>query len=263
MRFGCCGSITPKEAGKTGFEIIDTVANMGYDYIELQLVEIARLDETAYATLKAKLFSSPIRCEVVNVFFSGAMRLTGPEMDLGAITGYASTALVRAAGLGCQAAVLGSGGARKVPEGFPLDKAREQLAQVLGALGNLAQTVGITIVLEPLRQQETNIIHTVADGLALVKQVDHPAVKLLADHYHMLWENEDPTVLLQAAPYLRHAHIARSRERKYPTGSPTPDEAAFFAYLKQAGYQHRLSVEANTNHFAEDASAALAYLKTI
>lgn len=262
MRFGCCGGITPKEPGKTGLEIIDQVAGMGYDYIELQLVEIARLDDAAYATLKAKCLLSPIRVEAVNVFFPGTLRLTGTEMDMAAVASYAESALARAAALGCQAAVLGSGGARRVPEGFPLEKAREQLAQVLGTLGKLAQVVGITVVLEPLRQQETNIIHTVADGLALVKQVDHPAVKLLADHYHMLWENEDPAILLQAAPYLRHTHIARSRERKYPAGSPTPEEAAFFANLRQAGYEGRLSIEANTAHFAVDAPAALAYLRT-
>lgn len=52
---------------------------------------------------------------------------------------------------------------------------------MLGTLGDVAAKYGITVVVEPLQTKETNLINTVAEGIEIVKKVDRPNVKCLAD----------------------------------------------------------------------------------
>ena len=40
MRYGCCLNMVAKGEDKTGIEWIETLAEMGFDYAELQLAEI-------------------------------------------------------------------------------------------------------------------------------------------------------------------------------------------------------------------------------
>jgi sugar phosphate isomerase/epimerase len=66
---------------------------------------------------------------------------------------------------------FGSGGARRVPDGFSKDEAFAQLVAFGTRIAPEAKAHGITVVIEPLRRQETNIINTAAEGFALVKAV--------------------------------------------------------------------------------------------
>jgi sugar phosphate isomerase/epimerase len=56
---------------------------------------------------------------------------------------------------------------------------------------------GITIAIEPLRKQETNI-NTAAEGLDLVAAIDDPNFQLMIDFYHLASEHEDPAIVLKA-----------------------------------------------------------------
>ena len=73
---------------------------------------------------------SGIRCEACNNFFPGRIRLTGPDVDEQAIRAYYAKALERAATLGVKSIVFGSAGAKRVPEGFDMDRAYQQVVQV-------------------------------------------------------------------------------------------------------------------------------------
>jgi len=106
---------------------------------------------------------------------------------------YVAGALGRLKRLGVKVVVLGSGGARRVPDGF--SRTRRSISWWTSArrIAPVARENGITIAIEPLRKQETNIINTAREGLALVKAVDRPEIRLLVDYYHLAEEARTPT----------------------------------------------------------------------
>jgi D-psicose/D-tagatose/L-ribulose 3-epimerase len=253
MRIGIC----------TGLENMEKAAAIGFDYIECTVVGITSLSEEDYAKVKAQVTASPIKCEAFNVFFPGHLKIVGPEVDTPAVLAHIRMAIERIAGLGAKVAVVGSGGARRVPECWSMEKGLEQFAQVLKMIGEQAALYGITIAVEPLNRQETNIVNSVMEGAALVRSVGHSHVKLLADFYHMRKESEAMDGILEAGSLLKHLHIANSNGRVYPLNSSEDEYASFFQCLKTVGYQDRLSIEAGTNNFDVEAPAALKLLREL
>lgn len=256
MRFGCCGGMVSPAADPVGGAIVEQLAALGYDYIELSLRDLVALPESALAELIARLQRAALACEACNNFFPPEIRLTGPDADFHAALRYAETALATAARVGAAVVVFGSSGARNVPAEFPLDAAWQQLRALLRALGPLAERHRLTVAIEHLNRGESNIINTVADGWRMAREVDHPHVRLLVDAYHVRQENENPAILAEVAPTLAHVHVAQDAARLFPDGDDAP-LAAFFVQLRATGYAHRCSVEAYPQNFAADAARAL------
>jgi D-psicose/D-tagatose/L-ribulose 3-epimerase len=260
MKFGVCGMLTAKNADGTEFELIPAAKKAGYDYIEMPLSAIAAMSEAEFADLKAKTAASGLPVEAMNVFFPRSLRLTGPEVEWKQVADYLELALGRAGQMGTKVVVFGSGGSRQVPEGFALEEAWVQLVKMLRLAEPVAAKNGITIVIEPLNDKETNIIHTGSEGFALAKLVDRPHTRLLLDLYHMALMKEDCGIAVTARAYLGHAHFAKPDGRCYPS-EMEPIFKEFFGGLKRAGYDQRVSIEASFKDFAVDAPRALAIMK--
>lgn len=271
MRFGCCGNLVASGPDKTGIEIIETAAACGYDYIELPLAEMADLENEAFARLKERVLASGIRCEVCNNLFPARIRLTGAEVDMEVIRVYLEESLAKAQELGVQTVVFGSGGAKNVPEGFPHEKAYQQIVEITRILAPIAEKNGITIVIEPIRKPECNIINTFREGVELAKEVDRPSIRVLVDYYHMCWEEEAPEILLEyGKEYLRHIHFAnpnlgsektRQEGRIYPASMEEWDYTPFLRILRQIGYDGRVSIEAGADDFPVRAKEAIRFLR--
>ena len=73
---------------------------------------------------RAKALAVPVRA--ANCFLPGTMKCVGPEVDQEALARYAQTAFRRAQAAGIEVLVFGSGGARKIPDGFPREQAKRQ-----------------------------------------------------------------------------------------------------------------------------------------
>ena len=253
MRIGIC----------TGMENILFIKELGFEYAELPLNSIAALSESEFAQLERKVEDSGVAVEAFNCFFPGSMKLTGPQADRTIIREYAGKALRRAAALGGKIAVVGSGGARRVPDGWDLETGWRQFAHVLEIIGEEASILEITAVVEPLHRGETNLINCVADGIRLVRQVSHPHVKLLADFYHMRLEAEPFTSIREAGELLKHVHLANSTGRVYPADRKEDLYERFFETLKEIGYNGRISIEAVSTDISQDGPCALRLLKEL
>jgi len=255
MRIGCCIEATATER-------IEYLARLGYDYVELFLASLAALPEDEFFAIVDRLGQTGIPCEACCIFYPRTVRLTGPDVDWAQVEEYDRRAIARAAQLGAKVIVFGSSGAKNVPEGFPYDRAWEQIVQAMRIAAPIAAEHGITIVIEPLNQKEANIVLTGAEGLKLAREIDRPSVQLLIDYYHMALENESPDILLEARDAIRHTHISTVPARTYPV-AVEPGYLPFFANLKAIGYQGRVSIEAKTESFKEDAAAALTVLRQL
>ncbi len=260
MKFGCCLNMVSRETDGTGKEWIGAAAEAGFDYVELPLAEMMDLSEEETEELKKSLEIAKIPCEACNNFFPKTIRLTGENVNMQEVMHYVKAALSRAEYLGAKRVVFGSGPAKNVPEGFPKERGYQQVTELLKQAARVAEKKGITIVIEPLRKQECNLINTFEEGVQLAKDVDEDAVKVLVDFYHLTEENETVEHLAQyGADYLRHIHFARPKGRVYPKSMKEENYRPFIDAVRAAGYDARVSCEAYSENFEKDAKEAVAF----
>jgi D-psicose/D-tagatose/L-ribulose 3-epimerase len=198
---------------------------------------------------------------VTNLFLPAALKVTGPQTDRHQQMAYVKKAFARLARLGTEIVVFGSGGARRVPEGFPKEDAFKQLVEFGKRIAPKARAHGLTIAIEPLRREETNIINSAAEGLELIKAIDDPNFQLMVDFYHLASEKEDPEIVVRAREHIRHLHMANPQGRVFPLEWDEYDYAPFFATLRKIGYAKRISVEASAKDFPSEAPKAIALLR--
>lgn len=251
MRFGVCAPIS--EAAR--------ISKLGFDYLEVGASGIAAMTEEEFAQFCAENEKAPIHAEAANVLFPGTVRLTGPEVDWNAVEEYIVKILSRLGKAGIEIAVFGSSGSRKVPEGFDMALAWQQLVKVGKLLGDTAEKYGVTIALEPLRAAETNIINKQAEGLKLVQEVDHPNFRLLTDLYHLSQEGGTPADVEVCGNVFAHVHIAKPDDRKTMYPGDGADYAAFFTALRSTGYDARISFEGGCDDYEAQLPAALEVMK--
>lgn len=245
--------------GLKGLELAKTV---GFDYVELSTTEIAGLSDAELDAAIEQVKKVGIPTPNANLFLPASLRLIGPEAaSVDEQTAYVKKALTRLNRLGVRILCFGSGGARRVPDGFSKDEALAQLVAFGKRIAPEAQANNITIVIEPLRRQETNIINTTAEGLALVKAVGHPNFQLLVDFFHLASEKEDPAIILEARDHIRHLHVANPQGRVFPQLWEEYDYAPFFANLRRINYAGGISVEASSKDVPAEAPRAIALLR--
>src|SRR5208283_2194915 len=115
----------------TGLDNLKVAREMGFDYIELPLNSVVPLDKKEFDALRRQVDSAGSVVEVVNGFFPWEFKFAGERFNEFEIREYIKEALPRAAGLGAKIIVVGNGGARNAPAGWPMGKAIEQLVRVL------------------------------------------------------------------------------------------------------------------------------------
>jgi len=233
----------------------------GFDYVEIGASRVAALSEEEFQKLTADVKRLRIPVAAANGFIPGTIKLTGPEIDKSAQEAYVARTLGRLKALGVSTVVFGSGAARRVPDGFSGEGAFGQLVDFCRRIAPLARDNAITIVIEPLRKQETNIINSAKEGLRLVKAVDRPEIKLLVDYYHLSEEAESPDVLLEAGASIAHIHVANPKGRVYPLSADESDYGRFFRNLCTIGYKGGVSIEASTKNFEAEAPVGIAMLR--
>ena len=264
MKIGCCVNMVAVDAAKIGIDRIETLAALGYDYVELPLAQVMDLDENGFEQLVGRVKASGIECLACNNFFPPTLRLTGPEQTgRDALVRYITVALSRAELLGASNIVFGSAGAKNIPPGFKYRAAWNQIVEVLRLIDELIKNREIHVAIEPLNRRESNMILTATEGLMLATEVARPHIRLLVDYYHMMLEGESTGVIGQASGYLRHIHIANPAGRIWPRTGDGAEYAVFIRALKAAGYSGGISIEAFSNSFESDAKAALTFMREL
>jgi len=158
--------------------------------------------------------------------------------------------------------VFGSGKARNPPEGFPYERARDQLVSFARALDPMAADNGIVIAMEHLNRGESDVLTGFAEMARFVREADRPHIRLLMDTWHLELEKEPLEDLLQGAGLLVHTHTARLAGRTWPQRS-SPQLRGIFSALSELGYDGRMSIEASTENLDADCRGTLALLRSL
>ena len=123
------------------------------------------------------------------------------------------------------------------------DAALDLLRDALNTLGGFAADKGTTLIYEPLNRYETNLICTVADGVAFMQSLSTDNVKLLADLFHMNIEEANLADAVRAgAGHIGHVHFVDSNRQA--AGRGHMDFAPIAAALTDINYDGYASAEA-------------------
>lgn len=219
---------------------------IGFEFIEGSVSNALKpqISDEEFQPLLESIRNCGLPMRSCNGFLPKDLRLTGPEEGLKheAAIKYARIACERADKAGVTAIVLGSGGARNAPDGFPIEKARQQFIQFCKKLGPAIADCNVTIVLEPLNKEEANYLNYVSEGAEMVDEIAHPRIQLLADIYHMLKENEGPEAIRKAGRRIVHCHVAELEGRQFP-GNRNEDLSAYYRALRDINYTGGVSCE--------------------
>jgi len=220
--------------------IIDHVKELGFDLIEIPLMELEKVDPKA---CKERLQSADLGvcCSVV---LSDRTDITSADPS------------VRKAGVrflkGCVDASQKMGA--KVLSGViysalgffptepPSDKHWERSASALREVARYAKDLGLVIGLEPVNRYETFLVNTCEQALRLRGMIGEANVGIHLDAYHMNIEEDEfygPTV--KAGPYLCHYHLSESH-RGIP-GKGVVDWDGIYKGLADAKYSGVVGLE--------------------
>lgn len=252
IQVGFCTPLANLEAAKAA----------GFDYVELSTSEIAGLSDADFDRALNRIRQVGLPVPASNLFLPATLKVTGPAIDRDQQLAYVRKAFARLQQIGITVVVFGSGGARLVPDGFSKEQAFQQLVEFGRRIAPEARAHGITVAVEPLRPQETNIINSAAEGLDLVNAINDPNFQLMVDFYHLASVKEDPAIILRARDHIRHLHMANPEGRIFPRTPTEYDYQPFFAALRTIGYSGRISVEASTKDLPGDAPPAIALLRS-
>ncbi len=254
MKFGVCGDMS----------LAAIAAQSSFDYVECSVPALLmprEPEEVFRASLEA-VQKAAIPCPVLNLFIPGDLKIVGADVDTKALEAYVRTSMVRAEDVGVEVIVFGSGGARRIPEGFDPHLAHAQLLAFCRMVAPLANDHGVTVVVEPLNLAECNVLTSVKECAELVQEVAHPGLRLLVDAYHLMRDGDSYEDIVRYGDLLVHAHIATVPTRLAP-GAEVCDFSRFFQALADANYTKRLSIEGKITNPETELPAALSAMREL
>jgi D-psicose/D-tagatose/L-ribulose 3-epimerase len=149
------------------------------------------------------------------------------------------------------AAIAETLGARSCVYGAPLTRDPGTLSpedawriavEFFGSIGPLFHARGCTIAIEanPARYK-CRFVTTTAEAVALVRQIDHPGIRVHIDTGTIFINGESPDVIDAAVPLAAHCHA--SEQDFAALGATGADHRPLAAALRRSGYSKWISAE--------------------
>ena len=128
------------------------------------------------------------------------------------------------------------------PDGYSIEELTENVVVHLREAADYAQEKGVKIAIEAINRYETYLVNTLSKALDLAKRINHPAVGIMADLFHMNIEEASlADSLYMIRDYLLHVHIADNTREAAGMGST--DFKEVLRVLRNIGYKGSLTME--------------------
>ena len=265
-------AIAPHDAQPSAFVVyrdrldvtIPKAARLGYDGVELAL---GRADDVQPGEVKRLLANHGMGVAAITsgrVFAEQRVWLTSADQ---ATRERAVVILIGLVDLAAELDVarVNIGRVRGgIPDGDTTAAAEARFVAGIREVADHAGAIGVNLVLEPVNRYELNYINSVdPDGIALVRRIGHPNVKLHPDVFHM--NIEDASIadsLVAAGPMVGYCHLADSN--RWAPGQAHTDFPAILRALRTIGYDDWVSVEILPYPSADEAAQqAISFLRTL
>jgi len=246
MKFAICNETYQDESFD---KVCEDAAACGYDGIEIAPFTFAPDPSTLTERDGEKIAKTAQAAglEVVGLHWllvkPPGLSITSADASVRERTGQFVQHLARlCASMGGKVMVWGSPKQRWIDDEASRDRARNDAIDVVRRVCEVAGPLGVKIAMEPLSPAEANFLTTAEEGIAFIKEVDHPACQLLLDVKAMSSESDPyPTVIQRGAPHLAHFH-ANDANKRGP-GFGDVDFHPIAKALKDVGYDKYVSVE--------------------
>ena len=231
-------------------EVCSVAHKLGYHGIEIAPFTLAPSAEqiTAGQRKNTRRIIEDSGLETVGLhwLFAGPTGLhmtTNDNQVWGRTRNYLSCLLDLCRDLGGGVLVLGSPKQRSIVEGQTKKGAWQRAVDLLSSVLDKAKDLGLTICLEPLSPVETNFINTVAEGMKMVRQINHPSLKIHLDVKAMCSEQKPVPEIIRSVNVDDIGHFHVNDPNLYGPGMGEVDYAPIAKAIKDIGWDKWLSVE--------------------
>ena len=149
------------------------------------------------------------------------------------------------AALGGRYLVHGSPGQRRVPQGDTHAQALARATAAWALAGEAAASCGVTYCIEPLSRDQTDVVNTVAEAVAVVQAVGQPALRTMIDTSSagLAEDLSVPALIERWLPSGLVAHIQLNDPNRRAPGQGEMAFAPVLAALRQGGWDGWVAVE--------------------
>jgi sugar phosphate isomerase/epimerase len=247
MKFALCNEMFEAEPMA---EVCSTIRKLGYHGIEIAPFTLAPSAEeiTVEQRRETRRIIEDAGLQTVGLhwLFAGPTGLhitTNDNQVWGRTRDYLSCLLDLCSDLGGRVLVLGSPKQRSIIEGQTKDGAWQRAVELLSSVLDKASRLGLTICIEPLSPVETNFINTVAEGMKMVRQFNHPAFKIHLDVKAMCSESMPVPEIIRSVNVEDIGHFHVNDPNLYGPGMGEVDYTPIAEAVKDVGWGEWLSVE--------------------
>lgn len=226
-------------------DVLETIARLGFGAVELPVEDPTLLDVAALKPLLADLGLKPHVC---GVFGPGRDLSSADASERAATRAYLrqcfEIARVLDAGFVCGPMYARVGKARQLSP----DERRREWDLAVSELREVAADAadhGLQIAIEPINRFETDMVNTTADALRMVREIDHPAAKVMIDTFHMTIEESDIGAAIRSAG-ADLLHVQVSENHRGITGTGLTPWHDFRDALRDIGYRGSVVIESFT-----------------
>jgi sugar phosphate isomerase/epimerase len=220
---------------------IDRCADLGYDGVELALRDTSQVD---VLLMKERLAATGLQVACIStgqVFAADQLYFTHPDI---VVRNRAVDRIIDMIRLASEfkakvnmGRVRGTIHAEDTPE-----TARQRYIDCVCRCADIAEPLGVELLVEPVNRYEVNFINNCAKGVDLIRESGRRGSRLMPDTFHM--NIEDPSfrdALLRAREFIGYIHVADSN-RLAPGWGHMPFDEIFMA-LEDIGYDDWITVE--------------------
>jgi D-psicose/D-tagatose/L-ribulose 3-epimerase len=254
VRLGASTFIWTSPFGDDKLDLLDRVAGLGFDVLEVCIEDPSRVTGAAVARAAANAGVGVLVC---GAFGPGRDVSDEDEAVREQAIGYLRTCVDIAADVGSPLVSGPMYATTGVTRMLPDDERRQQWERAVESLRSAAAYAaerGVAFAIEPLNRFETDLVNTTEQGVRLCRDIGADNVGLLLDTFHMNIEEKDiGAAIREAGVYVKHFHTCEN-DRGAP-GTGHVEWTDVFAALDEIGYEGDAVIESFTPDNTEIARA--------
>jgi len=247
MKFALCNEMFE---GRPMAEVCSIVKQLGYDGIEIAPFTLSASAEDISEELRKEtrqiIADNGLETVGLHWLFAGptGLHMTTTDNKIwGRTRDYLSCLLDLCSDLGGKVLVLGSPKQRSLVAGQTAEGAWQRAAELLSSVLDKAGSLDMTICLEPLAPVETDFINTVAQGMEMVRQINHPNLKIHLDIKAMCSEPTPVPDIIRSVRADDVGHLHVNDANLYGPGMGDVDYGPIADAIRDIRWDKWLSVE--------------------